>query len=115
MVMQRIANPCTPVRLRSVPPYFCFKCHVSFLTTDMHRCIKAVTENVFPSSSVVEQVTVNHLVGGSNPSWGAILYTSKLSLPYSYEHLSNMLVNCYKFFHERKNQKSKTFYKNRHC
>ena len=26
----------------------------------------------FPGSSVVEQVAVNHLVGGSNPSQGAI-------------------------------------------
>lgn len=27
---------------------------------------------IFPGSSVVEQVAVNHLVGGSNPSRGAI-------------------------------------------
>ena len=29
-------------------------------------------KSTFPGSSVVEQVTVNHLVGGSNPSQGAI-------------------------------------------
>ena len=29
---------------------------------------------IFPGSSVVEQVAVNHLVGGSNPSRGAIFF-----------------------------------------
>ena len=32
----------------------------------------------FPGSSVVEQLTVNQLVGGSNPSRGAIFLAKKL-------------------------------------
>ena len=34
------------------------------------RCVSN-KQSLFPSSSAVEQVTVNHLVGGSIPSWGA--------------------------------------------
>ena len=34
---------------------------------------------IFLGSSVVEQVTVNHLVGGSNPSQGAIFKKMKQS------------------------------------
>lgn len=33
---------------------------------------------LFPGSSVVEQLTVNQLVGGSNPSRGAIFLAKKL-------------------------------------
>ena len=35
---------------------------------------------LFPGSSVVEQLTVNQLVGGSNPSRGAIFLAKKLKL-----------------------------------
>ena len=35
---------------------------------------------LFPGSSVVEQLTVNQLVGGSNPSRGAIYLAKKLKL-----------------------------------
>ena len=38
---------------------------------------------LFPGSSVVEQLTVNQLVGGSNPSRGAIFLAKKLKLPCS--------------------------------
>ena len=34
----------------------------------------AVDTDVFPGSSVVEQLTVNQLVAGSNPARGAILF-----------------------------------------
>ena len=32
------------------------------------------SQNVFPGSSVVEQLTVNQLVAGSNPARGAISF-----------------------------------------
>ena len=37
-------------------------------STQVHKSAR----KVFPNSSAVEQLTVNQLVGGSNPSWGAI-------------------------------------------
>ena len=33
--------------------------------------VPLLAPDIFPNSSEVEQVTVNHLAGGSNPSWGA--------------------------------------------
>jgi hypothetical protein len=47
---------------------------------------------IFPGSSVVEQVAVNHLVGGSNPSRGAIflkiLFQDTFFQTYDYHSLS---------------------------
>ena len=37
-----------------------------------HRRVSPGGVGLFPGSSVVEQLTVNQLVGGSNPSRGAI-------------------------------------------
>ena len=48
----------------------CLQCH-------KFHCYRPACLNkigLFPGSSVVEQLTVNQLVGGSNPSRGAILY-----------------------------------------
>jgi hypothetical protein len=42
------------------------------LLVDEFKYAKAF--QVFPSSAVVAQLTVNQLVGGSNPSWGAIFH-----------------------------------------
>ena len=36
---------------------------------------------LFPGSSVVEQLTVNQLVGGSNPSRGAIYFNDLIKFP----------------------------------
>jgi hypothetical protein len=43
---------------------FVFRCY-------RPACVMQIT--LFPGSSVVEQLTVNQLVGGSNPSRGAII------------------------------------------
>ena len=56
---------------------------------------------LFLGSSVVEQVTVNHLVGGSNPSQGAIfkkmVYCEENRTPYGFDNkpfifLANLLA-----------------------
>ena len=66
MAMQRTANPWISVRFRSRPPVY----RRGVFVWSMKKAFGILTL-VFPGSSVVEQVAVNHSVAGSSPARGA--------------------------------------------
>ena len=62
------------------------------ILTDRKQLRKITTSLEFPGSSVVEQVTVNHLVGSSNLSRGAKLHIIPSTISQQKSCTHNILI-----------------------